>query len=332
MQRSFPCPVCSAADWEPIHEYRYARGATEALGRPLTEYELLRRRILFEVWAPAEDDLTLVSQLCGSCGFLCFAPRPSTEERGAGYRFLQQEERDIGGSKDDPAARAMDRRRAERTLAEIQRNSGSVSGKRVLDFGGGDGKLLGPFLEAGAECYLVDYNVRPLAGIQKLGDTLDDLGPDTTFEVIIASHVLEHLVDPRDTVERLAGLLGPDGVLFVEVPDQVWKGIPIAHDPVTHVNFFHLPSLALLLEKSGLEVRAGSRQRSSYGAAPLDALVALAGRGASGPPAPADGAAEARRLLSPGFGTELRHAWHHRRLPRPRGILRRLGLVKGPAR
>lgn len=330
--RSFPCPVCDAENWEPVHEYRYRRGEGEALGRPLSDYELLRRRILFEVWAPGQEELTLSSQLCGSCGFVCFAPRPSVEERSAGYRFLQQEEGDIGGSKSDPTARAMDRQRAERTLAAVERELGPVRGKRVLDFGGGDGKLLAPFVEAGAGCYLVDYNLRPLAGVEKLGDTLDDLEPGVDFDVIIASHVLEHLVDPRETVERLRGLLSPSGVLFMEVPDQVWKGVPIAHDAVTHVNFFHLPSLVRLLEEAGLYALTAVRTRSSYGAGKLDALVAVAGRQGRRSELTVDGAAEARRLLSPSFAMELKNAVRQGRIPRPRGMLRRLGLARGPVR
>jgi len=152
--------------------------------------------------------------------------------------------------------------------------------------------------------------------------------------VIVASHVLEHLVEVAVTVERLAGLLDPGGVLLVEVPDQVWKGIPIAADPVTHVNFFHPRSLALLLERAGLEVRDAVARRSSYGDREIDVLVAVARRPEHRAPVktpPGRGAEAARRLVRPTLAMQLGRLWRERRLPRAAAVLRRLGLRTGPA-
>ena len=72
--------------------------------------------------------------------------------------------------------------------------------------------------------------------------------------MIICSHVLEHLVDPTEVVRSLADYLLDDGIIYVEVPLEIWDCIPLPVEPVTHINFFSPESLRILLEVSGLEV------------------------------------------------------------------------------
>jgi 2-polyprenyl-3-methyl-5-hydroxy-6-metoxy-1,4-benzoquinol methylase len=54
----------------------------------------------------------------------------------------------------------MDERRAWRGYWATIRYRGRVGGS-VLDIGGGDGKLLKPFVDEGFHCYVVDYNQSP---------------------------------------------------------------------------------------------------------------------------------------------------------------------------
>ena len=135
-----------------------------------------------------------------------------------------------------------------------------TDGEVPLDFGGGDGKLLAPFVDAGHDCYLVDYNTEPLPGVKKLADTLD--GVDDTFDAIICSHVLEHVADPLGTLRDLRARLRPGGRIYAEVPSEVWRGIPIERDPVTHVNFFTVASFGRRITAS-LTSRIASSPRPS---------------------------------------------------------------------
>ena len=61
---------------------------------------------------------------------------------------------------------------------------------KVLDYGGGDGRLMQAFQNAGKECYLVDYNQSCIPGVTKLADKIQEV--EQTFDLIICSHVLEH--------------------------------------------------------------------------------------------------------------------------------------------
>jgi SAM-dependent methyltransferase len=125
---------------------------------------------------------------------------------------------------------------------------------RLLDFGGGSGALLSWFVRAGLECAVVDYTPATVPGVVRLGDTLDDLPDDARFEVVLCSHVFEHVAEPVEVAEQLRARLSETGILFIEVPLEILGGPPKMREPVTHVNFFCETSLVAALERAGLEV------------------------------------------------------------------------------
>lgn len=316
MNETFPCPVCDSDDWEAFGRWHYSAGEhTQDNGAPLGDYELLRRRVLFEVWCRQQTSVTLEERLCRECGFMAYAPRPSIDDVTAKYRFLQHWEKDVGGSAPSAHGAELDRRRADRAHRAVVAVLGREP-RRVLDFGGGNGKLLAPFLERGAECALVDYNLRPLPGVRKLADTLEDLPDVEPFDAIVCSHVLEHLADPLTILRQLRPLLSDRGVLYSEVPVEIWKGLPIGADPVTHINFFTPASLERLHARGGFRVETSRQFRGNYAAFRMQ-VAAIVARPDDTTPTPRRdaGAAEARRLLRPSMLGQLAHAWRERRLP-----------------
>lgn len=326
MRRDFDCPVCRSRAWETTGTYRFVRGQTVREGpRAFTTYVGLRRRILFEVWFPGLERIELESVMCAKCGFMCYVPRPSEADIDAKYRFLQTAEGNIGGQKSDPRLHRLDEARSRRIFRATTLHAGDAA-LRVLDFGGGDGKLLRPFVAGGHDCALVDYNVRPLDGVRKIGDTLDDVPRDARFDVIIASHILEHLAEPGQAVSRLAGHLADRGVIYGEVPLGVWGGIGIENDPVTHINFFNGASFRSLFEKQGLRV-VDHRQMVGVYNRRMDVVLVVAAKGTSEDTRTADdGPRETRRLLAPSTGMKIARLWRLRRFPTIRGALRRLGI------
>lgn len=294
------CPVCTARDWQHVETHVYRPN-----GKGLSDYQRLRQRILFEVWHPGEGEVRLEAVACGECGFVCYLPRPDDDAISAKYRFLQEHERSIGAVIGGEKGEAKDRRRAKRTMKALGLNEPG----RVLDFGGGDGKLLAPFVDAGHDCYLVDYNTEPLPGVKKLADTLE--GVDETFDAIICSHVLEHVADPLGTLRDLRARLRPGGRIYAEVPSEVWRGIPIERDPVTHVNFFTVASFGRLFAMAGLPTGATERA-GSYGSQGKPVIVAVAQR--------AEGVEETRRRLAPKPVDWARRAVHAGRLPTLRNV------------
>lgn len=306
MDTEFSCPVCSGTQWHEHEKFVYALSdhqrqrysSLQAAGRlaarfseliafgrrrlkvlrnvNLSRYHRLRRRVLFERWFPGAQEITLTSIYCVRCGFMSYRPRPQREDLVAKYRFLGAEDRPHPQFA-SAAARKLDRRRADWVWATLQP---SLPRRRlkVLDYGGGDGKLMQPFLEQGHECCLLDYSEQQIPGVTRIGAELEDLPAGLVFDVIIASHVLEHVPQPREDLRKLRAHLAADGFIYCEVPSEILGGLWIDNDPVTHINFFTLQSFRRLLREAALGVIRSGQRVSNYGMSYRDTLWAVAGR------------------------------------------------------
>lgn len=244
------CPACGSQAWKRVGEARFARTPP-----PASDYLRLRHRVLFELWAPDEEEAFVATfVLCDQCGFVGYTPRATEEEIDAKYRMIaEQQRKDPARAPVRTEATALDRERSAELYDALAAHLPGREG-RLLDFGGGNGALMSRFASAGFECGVVDYTPTTVAGVERLGDTLDDLPDDARFDVVFCSHVFEHVAEPVDIARRLAGRLRPEGILFVEVPLEIVGGPPPMREPVTHVNFFCETSLTTTLRRAGLEV------------------------------------------------------------------------------
>ena len=110
------------------------------------------------------------------------------------------------------------------------------------------------FVKAGKTCFNVDYNTHSIPRVQRIGQTIDTVDKKQVFDLILCSHVIEHVAEPLVLVKRLVTHLTPGGWFLVEVPMEIWKTAPLQHEPVTHINFFTKNSLYNLLILAGLNV------------------------------------------------------------------------------
>lgn len=267
MRTDFPCPLCDSDCWIAVAEHRYSREAVTQRQPPAPASRSpgkLRCHVLFEIWFDGGQEVQLTSLYCHTCGFLTYSPRPAASDLAAKYEYLRQHE--ATGAADDGCKRTrrLSHRRATAMLRRLAPHH-PVRNQRVLDVGGGDGHLLIPFASHDCELCLVDFNEHPRAGVQRLGSTIEDVPIGRTFDIIICSHVLEHVSDPRQLLLQIRSILATSGAAYVEVPLEVWRGIPISRDPVTHVNFFTPASLRALLTSCGLHVCTLRSTLSTYG-------------------------------------------------------------------
>ena len=126
--------------------------------------------------------------------------------------------------------------------------------------------------------------------------------PAGTLDVVTVFDALEHIVEPRTTLERIRGWLKPDGRLVVTVPDfgGLWARASGAHWPMItpkeHLHYLTRRTLRGLLARAGFRVRslelAGTplslgtlarRTLRSFGTAVDRALGRLGSRGAALP-------------------------------------------------
>ena len=145
---------------------------------------------------------------------------------------------------------------------------------RLLDVGTGEGTLLLAAVEKGWQAEgteiasVMVHHIREKFGLTVHQGVLEDLDlPPRSFDAIIMNHVLEHVRDPRITLEKIAELLSPDGVVRIEVPNLAslsnrgknfqsrfgLKKNPWKHySPDHHFWFFTPRTLKATLETAGL--------------------------------------------------------------------------------
>jgi SAM-dependent methyltransferase len=90
-----------------------------------------------------------------------------------------------------------------------------ADGASVLDFGCGAGAWLNEFQDRGWTTYGIEPSTDlPFERHRRLVEIPDE----PQFDMFIAYHVLEHLPQPLDTLQRLAGALRDGGYCFLSVP------------------------------------------------------------------------------------------------------------------
>jgi 2-polyprenyl-3-methyl-5-hydroxy-6-metoxy-1,4-benzoquinol methylase len=136
--------------------------------------------------------------------------------------------------------------------------------KRILDFGCGAGGFLLLAKELASEVMGVEIEIRVRdywAGKLEIAPTIEYFG-EKRYDLITAFHVLEHLRDPRTTLQELAELLDPDGKLVIEVPNSEDALLTLydcsAFQDFTywsqHLYLFNGNTLSLLAKQAGLRV------------------------------------------------------------------------------
>lgn len=247
MNDSPHCPVCARAEFDVLGHRRYRLSELELLEPEA--YVAKRYRVLFDVWLDGQTELTIKSLLCRHCGMVIYGPRPSAEDLERKYRFLTKLGRDhvaVEPNVDADQIRAADLFRNLKGRLPRQAD--------ILDYGGGDGRLMRPFVADGHRCGVVDYVPDTIDSVPRIAETLDQLTAGVQFDAIVCLHILEHLAQPFEVVSELREHLRPNGTLFVEVPMEIWREPPMHPEPVTHVNFFTIDSIRHLLARAGYRV------------------------------------------------------------------------------
>ncbi|MHB8287416.1 MAG: class I SAM-dependent methyltransferase, partial [Caulobacteraceae bacterium] len=91
-----------------------------------------------------------------------------------------------------------------------------------------------------------------------LRQLLDEGRIQTRFDLILMSHVLEHLTDPAAELRAMTRVLNDGGHIFLETPNLSGnRRLPI-DDNRSHLHFFSATSMTRLLSREGLETIAAA--------------------------------------------------------------------------
>lgn len=160
----------------------------------------------------------------------------------------------------------------------------------VLDVGCGRGGLL-EYLQKNKSCRVVGVDISDDAitaceakGIKTLKCDVEEDEIPGTYDVVILSAVLEHLIDPLSVLSKLREDVNNNGYLIVGVPNfshslariqyLLGKNVKRFGDteidkrqgiqPLDHVQFFNKVSLSQVLEKTEYKPIEWSYHRGSY--------------------------------------------------------------------
>jgi SAM-dependent methyltransferase len=199
---------------------------------------------------------------CRECGFIYVNPRPPEESIDELYR-----DRDADG-----VIAFYERMATPSVLASYQRKLEYLEKRlpgqgRLLDFGCAAAFVVEAAAERGWDAHGVDLGDWVLKAAAKRGvrnihiGHLADLSfPDGHFDAIYAAQILEHVPSPPDVLAELRRLLRPDGLLYVDVPNNRTLSILLGLDdfelnlPPHHLNYFTPATLRLLLERGAFNL------------------------------------------------------------------------------
>jgi len=122
---------------------------------------------------------------------------------------------------------------AKRSSAALKRCL-AIKPKRVLDVGSGGGEHAKAFNECGAEVTCVDFgtsiyakNFSAIHGVSVINADFQNWQNQSTYDLVWASHVLEHQRNCGAFIEKLIDCCDPGGKIAITVPTphrRLWGG------------------------------------------------------------------------------------------------------------
>ena len=190
---------------------------------------------------------------CDNCALVTTYPRPSD-------KILQQYyDQDYWQSSQLKISTSLDtlyRLRMAPIVSAIRKYTTYDS--KILDWGCGDGSLIGLLRDFGLHCFGIDAYKMDIDDPHIFNATIDKADfPDEHFDIITCFHVLEHLADPLASMKHALRLVKTGGLIIIEVPniDSVgfrifkrrWQPLEIP----THLNHFTPATLQKVFESAG---------------------------------------------------------------------------------
>lgn len=207
---------------------------------------------------------------CAPCGFRHVQPLPTAEELSALYQeeyYTREKPLYLERTQEDLAWWTL----AYTDRYEFFENQLPQNRRRLLEVGSGPGYFLQLGHSRGWDTVGIEPSAQAAAHIREMGLTVveDFLSPRTAaelnpFDVVHLYNVLEHVPDPAEIISLAHGLLDPDGLISVCVPNDYNPLQNILREtdgfqpwwlaPPHHLNYFTFDSLAGLLDRAGFDV------------------------------------------------------------------------------
>jgi len=256
-------------------------------GAGVAAYRGLRDRVAS---APGSWDLSRCAN--ARCGLLWLDPMPAPEELGKLYeRYHTHTDLPLADSRGRRLFRGLveaylhsrygyyrDRRwewppllgrllhlhPGRRSIADgLVMGLAARAGGRLLEVGCGSGESLRLLQELGWDAEGVDFDPEAVANARakglrvRQGDLAAQAFDSSSFDAVIASHVIEHVPDPEALLVEALRVLRPGGTLVLYTPNaasfgsrhfrEAWRGL----EPPRHLHVFTPDALSALTRRAG---------------------------------------------------------------------------------
>lgn len=222
--------------------------------------------------------IPLDTRLCTNCGLMRSDPYMDDESIEQFYGGIYRDIYTSGWLELTPVESFESQRWAGLEIRRWLTSKGFAAPELVFEIGCGGGGILQVFSDWGSRVVGCDFDERYLAEGRRAGLELERGSAETLSshgraDLVILSHVLEHLRDPISILREVPQLLKPTGQLYVEVPGvlEIRKAYKTLDSFLVnaHVWHFSLRTLDYVLGLAGFErVHGDEFIRSVYRYAP----------------------------------------------------------------
>lgn len=216
-----------------------------------------------------------------SSGYIRALPRPTQEDLDIFYRELYYGNGVSSTYHQEYDASELNQKvlRAEATIEFINRNIGTIQPVSLIEIGCGEGFALAAAKRAGWETLGVDYQSAP---VKKFNEEVLDCFVESDpreylemlmevpqkFDIAVLQNVLEHVIDPEQLLTGLKRLVGDNGYILIQVPNDFSRTQQLAFDegriereywftPPQHINYFNKQTLEAFCGAHGLRIVDG---------------------------------------------------------------------------
>lgn len=221
---------------------------------------------------------------CQQCGLRWLSPRPTADS----YTLLYDNEKYFGGNQAvENYEHVVATRRSlyQNRLKNLKKVFPTKHFIKILDIGAATGDFVHEALQLGFDAVGLELSAdarkkaKEKYSLDLHGGSLQDFNEgDKQFDVIHMHHVFEHLLNPNKCMEKCFRLLGQDGLLILEVPQQINNDLDrlksmlsggrkeTAFTPYSlhHTYFFTPKTITVLLEKHDFSVIKLRTANSAY--------------------------------------------------------------------
>lgn len=227
------------------------------------DFELLSNKDRYGFYLPVV--------ICKKCGLIQTNPRMTQESYNS---FYNSEYRKMYGGSELPTREFFTAQyyKGQTIYSYLQKTHVLLklpSQLFVFEVGCGTGGILKYFKDRGCRVHGIDLGEEYIKfgkskyDLDLSAGTIADMSFDKSPDVIIYSHILEHILSPKDELKHIYRVLGPNGVVYMAMPGV--KNLLNSYEmnfllllQNAHVYHFTLTTLRNLLETNGFQLLCGN--------------------------------------------------------------------------